>query len=967
MTFLQATLEQGEAHLRFPYDDVLRKLLRAIPGRRWDPGERAWIVPLDPERAQALALLLESLPRPPAVSEPLARVLERKRGLRPHGECVLDVARPNESWWLTFATDRAPGIVAALLEHSEAQELPTIGRALIPLDKQAAQLVDALPAEAGRLRLSEDAAHALTEVSERPAAEARPGAMRYDVELKRDRRKEHWLLIGAEHAPLARALAARGDLRTLEGPEGTFAIAAVERDAHLIVDLLSHLELAGVDPRVQSWLARATTWRGTIDVAGEPDEPVFLLIGDPIGLPPELRERAVSAPGGVTVALTLESWQAIERNMRGFTTPAARRCIAALKEGRPAPAAVLELSSVHEDSTFVLAPGHDASLLDAFGSLSGATPHRPPGPVDGAPRRGFPFVSGSRAPRMAQRAGREHGELPSIRADPFCVVELDRFLAERDIWIDPDALVVLQEIREQHARAAGLVALSSATDGTLGSAPSAALANLGGELKPFQRAGVAYLLEQRRAFLADEQGLGKTIEALATLEADDAYPAVVVCPASLKLNWMREIERWLPGRSAQALTGTGVKRSAASGPTIHVAAGDTTGSSAADVPSADVPSAELPAADIPSADITVVNYDILAARAEGLAALGPKALVLDESHYCKNAAAKRTQAVARLANRVPSEGLVLALTGTPVMNRPGELIAQLRIIGRLADFGSGAQFGRRFKGADAHMRLHWHLRSRCFVRRLKVDVLPQLPAKTRTVVPVELDNEAEYRLAEKDVIAWLRSRPLDLSELDAKVAAALRAERLVRLNALKMLAARGKLHAALAWIHDFCSSGERLVVFARHREIQRAVVARFPHALHILGEDSHAARDASLEAFQTADNSENQLIVCSIEVAGQGLTLTQASNVAFLELDWTPAKHDQAEDRCHRIGQQDAVNAWYLLAAGTIDETMATLLERKRAIIGAVTDGREEGDEGIVDALARELAGEPYRHLRAVA
>ncbi|HEY3971088.1 MAG TPA: DEAD/DEAH box helicase, partial [Solirubrobacteraceae bacterium] len=360
--------------------------------------------------------------------------------------------------------------------------------------------------------------------------------------------------------------------------------------------------------------------------------------------------------------------------------------------------------------------------------------------------------------------------------------------------------------------------------------------------------------------------------------------------------------------------------------------------------------------------------DILAARAQGLAAMAPRALVLDESHYCKNAAAKRTQAVARLATSVPSDGLVLALTGTPVMNRPPELIAQLRILGRLADFGSGAQFGRRFKGADAHVRLHWHLRSRCFVRRLKVDVLPQLPAKTRTVVPVELDNESEYRLAETDVIAWLRSRPLDLSELDAKVAAALRAERLVRLNALKMLAARGKLHAALAWIHDFCSSGERLVVFARHREIQRAVIERFPHALHILGEDTHAARDASLEAFQTADSSsDNQLIVCSIEVAGQGLTLTKASNVAFLELDWTPAKHDQAEDRCHRIGQQDAVNAWYLLAAGTIDETMATLLERKRAIIGAVTDGREESDEGIVDALARELAGEPYKHLRAVA
>ena len=907
MTFLQATLEQGEAVLRFPYDDVLRKLLRAIPGRRWDPAARAWIVPLDPERAQAVALLLEGLPRPPLVSEPLTRALERQRGRRSHDECVLDVARPNESWWLTFATDRAPEIVEALLGHSDAQQLPTIGRALIPLDEQAARLVDTLPAEAGRLRLSEDAAHALTEVSERPPA--RPGAMRYDVELKRDRRKQHWVLIAADHAPLARALAARSDLRSLEGPEGTFALAAMERDAHLILELLDQLELAGIDPRVQGWLARATTWRGTIDVAGEPDEPVFLLLGDPIGLPAGLRERALSAPGGVTIPLTLESWQAIEQSMRGFTSAAARRCVAALKEGRPAPPAVLELSSVHDDPTFVLAPGHDSSQLDAFGALIGASPHRPP--------------AATRAPLSRRR---DHGQLPSIRADPFCVEELDRFLAERDIWIEPEALVVLQEIREQHARAAGLVALSSATDAKLN------VPGLGGELKPFQRAGVAYLLEQRRAFLADEQGLGKTIEALATLEADGAYPAIVVCPASLKLNWMREIERWLPGRSAQALTGMGGNNS-----------------------------------PIPVADITVVNYDILAARAQALGEMAPRALLLDESHYCKNAAAKRTQAVGRLASSVPSDGLVLALTGTPVMNRPPELIAQLRILGRLADFGSGAQFGRRFKGADAHVRLHWHLRSRCFVRRLKVDVLPQLPAKTRTVVPVELDNESEYRLAETDVIAWLRSRPLDLSELDAKVAAALRAERLVRLNALKMLAARGKLHAALAWIHDFCSSGERLVVFARHREIQRAVVERFPHALHILGEDTHAARDASLEAFQAADNSENQLIVCSIEVAGQGLTLTQASNVAFLELDWTPAKHDQAEDRCHRIGQQDAVNAWYLLAAGTIDETMATLLERKRAIIGAVTDGREESDEGIVDALARELASEPYRHLRAVA
>ncbi len=138
--------------------------------------------------------------------------------------------------------------------------------------------------------------------------------------------------------------------------------------------------------------------------------------------------------------------------------------------------------------------------------------------------------------------------------------ELDCFLALREVWVAPEALELLQEVREQHARAAGLVALSGATDAQLD------VFGLGGELKPFQRAGVSYLLAQRRAFLADEQGLGKTIEALATLEADSAYPAVVVCPASLKLNWLRELERWLPDRSVQALVGTGPARADPPGP-----------------------------------------------------------------------------------------------------------------------------------------------------------------------------------------------------------------------------------------------------------------------------------------------------------------------------------------------------------------------------------------------------------------
>ncbi len=699
---LSASMAGGEAVLRFPYDERLRQLLRAIPGRRWDPVERVWCVPLDPpDRAEALARLLEEVPGETQVSEDLAHTIARRRARRHRAECLVDLARPDAHWWLGFATDTAPELVEALLEHSQAHILPAIGRALIPLDEDAAQMIELLREQSTRLRLS-------------PAA---------------------------HRALLSRRRQAAGD----------------------------------------------------------------------------------------------------------------------------------------------------------------------------------------------RRAAREHVvRTPAINADPFAVDELDALLEEQEQRAEEHDLrtglqAPPQEVREQHAREAKLVALSVATEGTL------EVAGLGGELKPFQRAGVSYLLAQRRAFLADEQGLGKTIEALATLEADDAYPAVVVCPASLKLNWLRELKQWLPHRSVRALVGTGI---------LHTAA---------------------------LADVTVVNYDIVAARLAELQALAPRALVLDESHYCKNAKAKRTKAVHKLASSVPQAGLVLALTGTPVMNHPKELISQLRILGRLSEFGSGTRFATEFHGPGAHQRLHWQLRARCFVRRLKRDVLPQLPPKTRAVVPVELSNEPEYRLAERDLVAWLQSQPLDLDELDSKVAAALRAERLVRLNALKLLAARGKLHAALAWIHDFCTSGERLVVFAHHREIQRAVIERFPSALHILGEDSHAARDASWHAFQAPDRAENQLLVCSIEVAGQGVTLTRSSNVVFLELDWTPAKHDQAEDRCHRIGQQDAVNASYLLAAGTIDETIATLLEHKRAVIGTVTDGRPEDEEGVVDALVRELRGTPYRHLRAVA
>ncbi len=641
---------------------------------------------------------------------------------------------------------------------------------------------------------------------------------------------------------------------------------------------------------VAEWLARVKErWIGSVTTTRHDGRGWWVLrtLAGPI--PEALREQAIDHDGRILVPLTVSAAEALREERSARLDMGAERCAAIVERGGDPPPARLAYARGVDGEELRLEVLWDPDVGLAFTELPGA--------------------NGTRA----------------VGLDPWLAETLDAFIALHEVAVSPEAAPFLEQLLDEHRAAAGAVRRSRAT---AGEAIPAVAEVLGGELAPFQWAAVHYALDARRTFLADEQGLGKTVEALATLEADAAFPAVVVCPASMKLGWQREAERWLPHRSVTVITGRGA----------------------------------IPAA---GAELTILNYEIVAAHYEQLARRRPRALVIDESHYCKNPRAKRTHAVRHLSNAVAPDGLRLALTGTPVLNHAEELIAQLRILGRLQDFGSGARFAAQFRGAVSEERLHWHMRRRCFVRRLKSEVLPQLPAKRQVVVPIALTNEAEYRLAERDVIEWLRLQPLDLSELNAKIAATLRAERLAQLGTLQRLAGRGKLAAALAWIEDFLASDEPLVVFARHVEVQRAVLQRFPEALHLLGADSIEAREASIAAFQDPDGP--RLIVGATRVAGQGITLTRASNVAFLELEWTPATHDQAEDRCHRIGQRDAVTAWYLLAAKTIDETMARLIENKRAIVSAVTDGRALESDGLVEAVIAELRdGRPFHHLRVV-
>jgi superfamily II DNA or RNA helicase len=640
-------------------------------------------------------------------------------------------------------------------------------------------------------------------------------------------------------------------------------------------------------PDVTAWLSEAISgWVGRVGAAKLDGGGAFVLETIAGELPEELATAAQERGGRLWVPFAAATAEALLELKGSRMDHRALRCAGRLQVGQaPAPATLSLVESVGEPR-FTLDVNWDPETVPAF---------------------------------LALPAAEAHGR--SLPVDPYLLEPLEHYLRRFDIEVAPAAADVLERLRGEHDAAVQDVRASRAHQAPV----LATEAALGGELRPFQRAGVAYVLKARQTFLADEQGLGKTVQALAALEEDGAYPAVVVCPASLKLNWQREAARWLPHRSVAVVSGTGTVA--------------------------------------PAAEVTILNYEIVHAHRTRLALRRPKALVLDESHYVKNPRARRTVAVRRLAESLAPDGLRLALTGTPVMNHPDELIAQLRILGRLSQFGSGARFSRRFQGAGAEERIHWHLRRTCFVRRAKADVLPQLPAKRQVAVPVGLDNEREYRQAEEDVIAWLKEQPLDLRELEAKVAAAKRAERLAQLNALRRLAARGKCGAALTWIEDFLASDEPLVVFAGHREVQEMLVARFPEALHLLGRDSAPAREEAVRAFQAG---EAQLLIGSTRVAGHGITLTRASNVAFLDLEWTPAMHDQAEDRCHRIGQHDAVTAWYLLAARTIDETMLDLVLAKRRIVGAVTDGRREEDAAMIDGVVRALRGRPVRHLRAV-
>lgn len=430
---------------------------------------------------------------------------------------------------------------------------------------------------------------------------------------------------------------------------------------------------------------------------------------------------------------------------------------------------------------------------------------------------------------------------------------------------------------------------------------------LPGYLKDYQKAGVSFIVHQRKVLLGDAPGLGKTLQALAAVDYLGDYPCVVVCPAHLRFVWQEQIAKWFPGL------------------TTHLIG--------------------LPPPGSP-ANFTITSYEGLSRYQDYLKGLQPRAVIVDESHRVKNLRAHRTRHVKALVEGVDTR---ILLSGTAILNRPTELISQLEIIDRMQEFGSRRAFVHRY-GTGYHLdELYRKLTTTCYLRREKKDVLKELPAKQRVVVPLPIDNREEYELAERDLIAWLRSQ-----DLHERIPAALRAEHLVRLGALKKLAALGKYPAIREWVDDALEGG-KLVLFANHRDIAQRLACDYDAPLIIGGMNDKERKDA-VDRFQT--DPDTLLLVANIRAGSEGLTLTASHRVAFVELDWGPGPHEQAEDRVHRIGQHEPVTAYYLVAAETIEEKLMYLIDSKRRIMQQTLSGQGTDDEiPLLDQLVMQLRG----------
>ena len=451
-------------------------------------------------------------------------------------------------------------------------------------------------------------------------------------------------------------------------------------------------------------------------------------------------------------------------------------------------------------------------------------------------------------------------------------------------------------------------------------------------LYPHQVEGVAFLLGRRRAILADDMGLGKTRQSVVALTvAAPAGPYLVVCPASVKHNWAREIRL--------ALDDAPTSRAA-----VHIVGPE-----------------PLPPTRFQG--WTIINYDLLKRHIDGLLEIPYKGLVFDEGHYIKNHRSQRS----RLSRRLATEGAayenpnaepaVHVLTGTPLTNRPRDLFPLLQLVGHALG-RSFLAFAKRY--CDGHRNDHGHWMTDgvsnaaelsvqlqgIMLRRSKDETL-DLPPKQRTWIDVDVDEAVRERLNEA-------------------VAGFMTAERNARggrpgiamMSGARRRLAVAKVPVTLEYVQGAVEQGEKVILFSCFTHATRRFArALGDQAVTVTGEVPVAKRQALVDRFQNDDSV--RVLIGQIHAAGVGINLTAGRLVVFNDLDWVPANHWQAEDRAHRIGRGGTVNVAYMVARGTLEEFVRTVLETKSRLIDDVVEGRALGDgmEGdVLTELRRLLA-----------
>jgi superfamily II DNA or RNA helicase len=475
------------------------------------------------------------------------------------------------------------------------------------------------------------------------------------------------------------------------------------------------------------------------------------------------------------------------------------------------------------------------------------------------------------------------------------------------------------------------------------------------DLMAHQARVLASVSDGHRTFLlADEPGLGKTAQALLAAQAANAFPLLCIVPNVVKTNWAREANMWTPHRSVTVVHGDGL---------------DVDG----------------------FADIVVVNYEVLDRHVGWMGEHGFRGLVVDEAHYIKNKKSQRSQNVLEVSDRIRqrvARPLLMALTGTPLINDIDDFRAIWQMLGWIEEKRPGnvlmAELEETgFTPADHafYPAARQAVVDMGIVRRRKVDVAADIPARRIADLPVELEGamgrsirEAEEQLAKRLVgryQAALEHRRAGYSvlgedgidhELVRRVAereVAEGSESKSSDNVFTMVRKIGQAKAELAtdYAVQLARSAGKVVFFAKHLDVMDTAEEIFARrgvgATSIRGDQTRKARDEAIDSF--VNDPETHVIVCSLTAAGVGINLQVASNVVLAELSWTNAEQTQAIDRVHRIGQTEPVTAWRIIAAQTIDAKIAELIDSKAGLAARALDGADEESSSALDLQVETL------------